>query len=73
MLMNVISIFEIICEFQNGNKNTSISFILLFFISQNLPVTLKNSSRVSLFSYLLYNNSDGDSWYLLIIICRAWN
>ena len=59
--MNVISIFEIICEFQNGNKNTSISFILLFFISQNLPVTLKNSSRVSLFSYLLYNNNDGDS------------
>ena len=73
MLMNVISIFEIICEFQNGNKNTSISFILLSFISQNLPVTLKNSSRVSLFSYLLYNNNDGDSWYLLIIICRAWN
>lgn len=41
--------------------------ILLFFISQNLPVTLKNSFRVSLFSYLIYNNSDGDSWYLLLL------
>ena len=73
MPMNVISSFEIICEFQNGNRNTSISSIFLFFIFQNLPVTLKNSSRVSLFPYLMCNNSDGDSWYLLIIICRAWN